>query len=93
MPAGPTGRRERTVRASIRGDVGEPEPATLHNVDSVLASSNAHLHWYGKKQARPLRKMGHITVTDPDADAAAGDRDALLDRAESLRDGVTFVGE
>ena len=93
-PLGSTDLREPTVSVNILGDVDEPEPATLHNADSVLESSNAHPHWYGKKQARPLRKMGHITVTDPDADAAAaGDRDALLDRAESLRDGVTFVGE
>jgi hypothetical protein len=40
--------------------------------------------------------MGHLTVTDPVAavdDADESDRDALLDRAESIRDGVTFVGE
>ena len=93
-PLGSTDLREPTVSVNILGDVDEPEPATLHNADSVLESSNAHPHWYGKKQARPLRKMGHITVTDPDADAAAaGDRDALLDHAESLCDGVTFVGE
>jgi len=52
------------------------------------------MHWYGKKQARPLRKMGHITVTDPEVDAdeaTEADFDALVDRTESLRDGLTFV--
>ena len=95
-PLGPTGLREPTVSVNILGDVDEPEDATLYNVDSVFDTPNAHMHWYGKTQVRPLRKMGHITVTDPAADAAAaddGDRDALLDRAESIRDGVTFVGE
>ena len=28
----------------------------------VLADSRAHLHLYGKREARPGRKMGHITV-------------------------------
>ncbi|MFO7833455.1 MAG: 5-(carboxyamino)imidazole ribonucleotide synthase, partial [Halohasta sp.] len=63
--------------------------ATLYNVDSILDEPNAHMHWYGKKQVRPLRKMGHVTVTDPDN----GDRDALIEHTESLRDGLTFVGE
>ena len=93
-PLGSTDLAEPTVSVNILGDVAEPEAATLHNVESVLESPNAHLHWYGKKQARLLRKMGHITVTDPDADSDdTSDRDDLLDRAESLRDGVTFVGE
>jgi len=97
-PLGPTELAEPTVSVNILGDVDDPEPATLYNVDSVLADADANLHWYGKKQARPLRKMGHITVTDPGANADETDasddaRDALRDHAESLRDGVSFVGE
>ena len=88
-PLGPTDLREPTVSANVLGDVDEPEDATLYNADSVFDTPNAHLHWYGKKQARPLRKMGHVTVTDPDD----GDRDSLLDHTESLRDGLTFVAE
>jgi 5-(carboxyamino)imidazole ribonucleotide synthase len=29
----------------------------------VLALPGTHLHLYGKAQARPGRKMGHLTVT------------------------------
>ena len=87
-PLGPTELREPTVSANILGDVDEPEEATLHNVDSILDSPSAHMHWYGKQQVRPLRKMGHITVTDPDD----GDHEELLDRTETLRDGLTFLG-
>jgi 5-(carboxyamino)imidazole ribonucleotide synthase len=25
----------------------------------------AHLHWYGKQDCRPGRKMGHLTVVSP----------------------------
>lgn len=31
--------------------------------DQVLALPGAHLHLYGKPQARPGRKMGHLTLT------------------------------
>ena len=91
-PLGPTDLREPTVSANILGDVDEPEDATLYNVDSVLDTPNAHLHWYGKTEVRPLRKMGHVTVTDPDGtDDTNDDATTLLDRTESLRDGLTFV--
>jgi 5-(carboxyamino)imidazole ribonucleotide synthase len=36
----------------------------------VLALPGAHLHLYGKAQARPGRKMGHLTVTAASLDAA-----------------------
>lgn len=29
--------------------------------------ASSHLHLYGKAEARPRRKMGHITVTGTDA--------------------------
>jgi 5-(carboxyamino)imidazole ribonucleotide synthase len=33
----------------------------------VLALPGVHLHLYGKREARPGRKMGHLTVTAPTA--------------------------
>jgi 5-(carboxyamino)imidazole ribonucleotide synthase len=36
----------------------------------VLGEPRASLYLYGKKEARPGRKMGHFTVVDPDAGAA-----------------------
>jgi len=37
--------------------------------DAVLALPGAHLHLYGKLSARKGRKMGHLTITGPDAQA------------------------
>jgi 5-(carboxyamino)imidazole ribonucleotide synthase len=33
---------------------------------AVLSLPGTHLHLYGKAQARPGRKMGHLTITGPD---------------------------
>ncbi|QHI98916.1 5-(carboxyamino)imidazole ribonucleotide synthase [Xylophilus rhododendri] len=41
----------------------------------VLALPGAHLHLYGKRDAKPGRKMGHLTFTAADA---RGARDAAL---------------
>lgn len=44
--------------------------------------TSAHLHLYGKTEARPRRKMGHITVTGTDALA-------VTRHAIDLRDAIT----
>ena len=38
--------------------------------ERVLALPGAHLHLYGKREARPGRKMGHLTVTAASAGGA-----------------------
>lgn len=38
----------------------------------VLALPGMHLHLYGKRQAKPGRKMGHLTVTADSAEQATG---------------------
>ena len=60
------------VMLNLLGDLWpaqcEPEWA------AVLALPGAHLHLYGKTEARPGRKMGHLTFTAPTAEQA--DRNA-----------------
>ena len=49
--------------------------------DRVLALPGAHLHLYGKREARPGRKMGHLTLTAASAaaaDAVAREAAAIL---------------
>jgi len=92
-PLGPTDLVAPAITANVLGDVDEREAATLRNVETALDALDADLHWYGKDDVYPLRKMGHLTVTERDAErSAAGevDRDALLSRARELRDGLSF---
>ena len=84
-PLGAAERRSPAVTTNVLGDVEKPQPAELSGVEAVLEEPSASLHWYGKREVRPLRKMGHVTLTDADADAAT-----LLERARSLRDELTF---
>lgn len=39
-------------------------------VDKALAVSGARLHFYGKRDAAPGRKMGHVTALGPNAQSA-----------------------
>ena len=89
-PLGPTDPVAPAVTANLLGDAGGTRPATLRGVESVLSAPDADLHWYGKDDVYPLRKMGHLTVTGEGRPGS--DRDALLSRARTLRDGTTFAG-
>ena len=92
-PLGPPELVVPAATANLLGDVTTPERATLRDVASILSAPDADLHWYGKDEVRPLRKMGHLTVTDRDAATYADGSAGALDRARELRDGVTFRAE
>jgi 5-(carboxyamino)imidazole ribonucleotide synthase len=57
-PLGSTARRGRIEMRNLLGDDVEAWP-------SLLAEPGAHLHLYGKTEARPGRKMGHVTRIFP----------------------------
>jgi 5-(carboxyamino)imidazole ribonucleotide synthase len=97
-PLGSTDRRSPTAVANVLGDVERErpvvapgadapapgaDPTALYGANAVLETPRAHLHWYGKRTVRPLRKMGHLAVTDDGPGAA-------LATARELREGLTF---
>jgi 5-(carboxyamino)imidazole ribonucleotide synthase len=75
------------------GDTALLSPVTMVNLlgeiwkhgsprwDLALADPRVHLHLYGKSEPRPGRKMGHINVLAPTAEAA---RSAALSARTSL---------
>jgi len=58
----PLGSTARLGRIEMRNLIGGDIDAWRE----ILADQNAHLHLYGKSDARPGRKMGHITRVFPD---------------------------
>ncbi len=76
LPLGSTRPRQPGAMVNLLGDVfvdGTPDWA------QVVACPTAKLHLYGKLEARPGRKMGHLTVLDDDPREAAN-------RARQLRE-------
>jgi len=67
LPLGDATLHTPAVMVNLLGDIwGKGEPRW----DAVLRHAGAHLHLYGKYQARPGRKMGHVTVCEPGLDLA-----------------------
>jgi 5-(carboxyamino)imidazole ribonucleotide synthase len=64
------------VMVNLLGDVWK-EDGREPNWDVLAEAPNAQLHLYGKKQARPGRKMGHFNVMAATADEALEQAQAL----------------
>ena len=93
LDAARTSQFEQQVRALVGEPLGDPSmtcsAVAMVNIlgerwangeplfDLAAGDSSAHLHLYGKKDARAGRKMGHLTVTGDHADAVVHDAVAL----------------
>ncbi|QZA87721.1 5-(carboxyamino)imidazole ribonucleotide synthase [Salinarchaeum sp. IM2453] len=88
-PLASTAQRCPTAMLNLLGDVDKNVPAKLAGVETLLDSPGVSLHWYGKREARPLRKLGHITLTADGSDL--DEVNQLLSRGKELRDKTTFI--
>jgi 5-(carboxyamino)imidazole ribonucleotide synthase len=65
----PLGNTDHILPASIVNLVGAEGfsgPAVYEGLDEVLKMENVFVHIYGKKETRPGRKMGHVTIVSKD---------------------------
>lgn len=70
LPLGETALRSAAVMVNVLGDSGACGRPRLPAIDRLLERPGVHLHWYGKTEVRPYRKMGHVTVVADDLDDA-----------------------
>ncbi|USP77518.1 hypothetical protein yc1106_04792 [Curvularia clavata] len=75
--------REPAIMLNILG--GKTPDSHVQVANKALESPNASIHLYGKGDARPGRKMGHITVTAPTLAAAEREIQPLIDFVDSQK--------
>ena len=61
LPLGDPSQHTPAVMVNLLGDIWA---GGVPRWDAVLRHPGAHLHLYGKREARPGRKMGHVTVCE-----------------------------
>lgn len=61
-PLGNTEMMLPSIMINIVGAEGYTGPVLYEGLTDVLSMENAFVHLYGKKETRPGRKMGHVTV-------------------------------
>jgi 5-(carboxyamino)imidazole ribonucleotide synthase len=89
MPLGPV---EQTASATMHNLLYRDELESLcaYGAEQVPTSDPAvALHWYGKREARPGRKMGHITCTGLTPEAAKQQISVTLSTFTAVPKGAT----
>ncbi|MDX1314263.1 MAG: 5-(carboxyamino)imidazole ribonucleotide synthase [Eudoraea sp.] len=70
LPLGNTGSKVAGIMVNLVGEEGYTGNAVYKNIDEILKMDGVVPHIYGKKETRPFRKMGHVTIVNPDVDKA-----------------------
>ena len=63
---------------NLVGEEGYEGPAVYEGLHEILAMDNVFVHIYGKKNTRPGRKMGHVTIL-------SRERQELLHKANQIK--------
>jgi 5-(carboxyamino)imidazole ribonucleotide synthase len=58
------------VMINVLGEDGYQGTPQINGLELLFNIPNAYFHWYGKKETKPFRKMGHITFTGPSVERA-----------------------
>ncbi|NDI97672.1 5-(carboxyamino)imidazole ribonucleotide synthase [Flavobacterium sp. LaA7.5] len=70
LPLGNTDSKAAGIMVNLVGAEGYSGNVVYENIETILGKVGVTPHIYGKKQTRPFRKMGHVTIVNEDIDEA-----------------------
>ena len=70
LPLGNTESKVAGVMVNLVGAENYTGNVVYKNIEQIIAMEGVTPHIYGKKQTRPFRKMGHVTIVNKDIDKA-----------------------
>ncbi|PHS68072.1 MAG: 5-(carboxyamino)imidazole ribonucleotide synthase [Flavobacterium sp.] len=70
LPLGDTKSKLAAIMVNLVGAENHTGNVIYKNISTILALEGVTPHIYGKKQTRPFRKMGHVTIVNKDIKAA-----------------------
>ena len=86
LPLGSTATLSPAAMVNVLGAPGQFGNPVIQGLSQVLAQPGVNVHWYGKQQTRPYRKMGHMTVLGDDLATASA-------MAEQVRGQLQIQGD
>lgn len=84
LPLGNTDLIIAGVMVNLVGAEGQTGQVHYNNIETALSMKAVSPHIYGKKQTRPFRKMGHVTIVDQDINTAR-------ETAEKVKQLITVI--
>jgi 5-(carboxyamino)imidazole ribonucleotide synthase len=70
LPLGNTASKVAGIMVNLVGEEGFSGDVIYENIEEILKIDGVTPHIYGKKETRPFRKMGHVTIVNADIDKA-----------------------
>ena len=70
LPLGDTSSKVAGIMVNLVGDEGFSGPVVYENIAKIMQLKGVTPHLYGKKETRPFRKMGHVTIVHEDINEA-----------------------
>lgn len=70
LPLGDTSSKVAAVMVNLVGTEGHSGSVIYKNMEHILALEGVTPHLYGKKETRPFRKMGHVTIVNQSMEKA-----------------------
>lgn len=70
LPLGNTDSKVAGIMVNLVGAEGFSGAVIYENIEKILGWKGVTPHIYGKKQTRPFRKMGHVTIVNKDINEA-----------------------
>lgn len=84
-PLGCTDPIKNSIMVNIIGAPGETGEANYEGFGEMLKIENAFYHIYGKRQTKPGRKMGHVTII-------SNEKADLMHKANKVKHGLKVTG-
>ncbi len=70
LPLGKTDSKVGGIMVNLVGADGHTGEVVYEQIEKIMAMDGVTPHIYGKKQTRPFRKMGHVTIVNEDISEA-----------------------
>ncbi len=70
LPLGNTESKVAGIMVNLSGEENHTGAPIYKNMEQILKMSGVTPHIYGKKETRPFRKMGHVTIVNKDIQKA-----------------------
>jgi 5-(carboxyamino)imidazole ribonucleotide synthase len=64
LPLGNTNSKVAGIMVNLVGEEGSSGPVIYENIEKIMAIDGVTPHIYGKRETRPFRKMGHVTIVN-----------------------------
>ena len=66
LPLGNTSSKVAGIMVNLVGEEGFEGQVVYENIEKIMAINGVTPHIYGKRETRPFRKMGHVTIVNED---------------------------